>query len=418
MNTRRSSAGLALLLSFLIAIPPAVLADDTELFTTSANPNVLLMLDTTGSMADSASGTPVGDLDGDGASNTKMDILWKVVYTLLNADLSQPSYVVNDTVTVTCSLNNARRWNSTTIDTNISNSKTYQYVEVNNCAVNPSSVSSDPWNLLPGSTTSGGTVRIGSGGQSENMTYATRSSSSPDRFYFTSAESFSNKYNQGSLISFSYSISGTALYPQNYPTDHTEAMSADFRNNLSVGDDNTLLARLGLMTFTTNSSGSSVQINIRNQITSTAPNSPPFNPSYQNIWSSVTNYAYALGGTPTAQALRSAQTFFNTAYNPSTVCRPNFAVMVTDGEDTMGGLDGATGNGYGPDYYHSGSFYPNGYSVNVGQVARNNAVIQEAANLLSYNPTVKLFTVGVGISDTTADQNVQREVLRRAAEQT
>ena len=123
MNTRKSSAGLALLLLFLIAIPPVVLADDTELFTTSANPNVLLMLDTTGSMSDSASGTPVGDLDGDGTSNTKMDILWKVVYTLLNADLSQPSYVTNDTVTVTCALNNARRWNSSTIDTNISSSR-------------------------------------------------------------------------------------------------------------------------------------------------------------------------------------------------------------------------------------------------------------------------------------------------------
>ena len=56
--------------------------------------------------------------------------------------------------------------------------------------------------------------------------------------------------------------------------------------------------------------------------------------------------------------------------------------------------------------------------ANTGQVARHNAVIQEAANLLSNNPTVKLFTVGVGISDTTADKNVQREVLRRAAEQT
>jgi len=37
MNTRKSSAGLALLMSFLIALPPAVFADDTELFTTSAN---------------------------------------------------------------------------------------------------------------------------------------------------------------------------------------------------------------------------------------------------------------------------------------------------------------------------------------------------------------------------------------------
>ena len=185
------------------------------------------------------------------------------------------------------------------------------------------------------------------------------------------------------MISFSYSVSGSALYPENYPTNHTEAMSADFLNNLSAGDDNTLLARLGLMTFTTNSSASAVQINIRNQISSTAPNSPPFTPSYQNIWNSVTQYAYAGGGTPTAQALRSAQTFFNTAYNSSQVCRPNFAVMVTDGEDTMGGSpSGGSGNGQGVDYYHSGNFYPNGYSVNVGQVARNNAVIQEAANLV------------------------------------
>ena len=197
MTTRKSSAGLALLMSFLIALPPAAFADDTELFTTSANPNVLLMLDTTGSMDSSASGTSVGDLDGDGANNTRMDILWKVIYTLLNADLSQPSYVTNDTVTVTCSLNNARRWNSATIDTNISSSRTYQYVEVNNCAVTPSSVSNDPWNLLPGSTTSGGTVRIGSGGQSENMTYATRSSGAPDRFYFTSAKSFSKNIQPG-----------------------------------------------------------------------------------------------------------------------------------------------------------------------------------------------------------------------------
>ena len=57
MTTRRSSAVLALLLSCLIAFPPAAFADDTELFTTTANPNVLLMLDTTGSM-DTTAGVP------------------------------------------------------------------------------------------------------------------------------------------------------------------------------------------------------------------------------------------------------------------------------------------------------------------------------------------------------------------------
>ena len=35
----------------------------------------------------------VGDLDGSSPSNIRMDILWKVIYTLLNADLSHPSYV-------------------------------------------------------------------------------------------------------------------------------------------------------------------------------------------------------------------------------------------------------------------------------------------------------------------------------------
>ena len=105
MTTRKSSAGLALLMLFLIAIPPVVLADDTELFTSSANPNVLLMLDITGSMHDTASGTSVGDLDGeDGTSNTKMDILWKVIYTLLNADLSTP----NSTVSASGTLGGAR----------------------------------------------------------------------------------------------------------------------------------------------------------------------------------------------------------------------------------------------------------------------------------------------------------------------
>ena len=68
MITRKSSAVLALLLSFLIAIPPVALADDTELFTTSANPNVLLMLDTTGSMDTTAGSSTVGELDGSGRS--------------------------------------------------------------------------------------------------------------------------------------------------------------------------------------------------------------------------------------------------------------------------------------------------------------------------------------------------------------
>ena len=89
------------LIAICLAVPLSVLADDTELFSTRANPNVLLMLDTTGSMATVDPGVSgVGDLDGDGTSNTRMDILWKVAYSLLNADLSIPESTLSFSTTV------------------------------------------------------------------------------------------------------------------------------------------------------------------------------------------------------------------------------------------------------------------------------------------------------------------------------
>jgi len=385
-----------------MAMPPVAFSDDTELFTTSANPNVLLMLDTTGSMSTSAGGSSVGELDGDSPSNSRMDILWKVVYTLLNADLSIPGPTA---VTISGRLDRARRWGSSTTDTNISNARQYQYVQVTN-------ITGGTWSMLPGS----GTAQIGSMGTAEPMAYTSRSSGSPYRLYFSSAKSFIYNHSQGSTVSYSTSTS----YSFPFPSDHTEAIGSAYLNNLTTEDENILKARLGLMTFTTNSTGTSIQVNTRNPISSTAPNAPAFSPSYQNIWSSVASYAYASGGTPTAQALRAAQGFFDTAYNPSQVCRQNFAVMITDGEDTMGGLDGATGNGYGPDYYSSGTFNPDGWpsGSNTGQVARNNAVIQEAANLASHSPSATLFTIGVGVGDTQPHLAVLRDVLRKAAEQT
>ncbi|OIP36941.1 MAG: hypothetical protein AUK27_00050 [Deltaproteobacteria bacterium CG2_30_66_27] len=419
MMTKKPVAWLALLLSCLMALPPVAMADDTELFTTSANPNVLLMLDTTGSMGIAAGGTPVGDLDGDGSNNSRMDILWKVVYTLLNSDLSIPSATP---ATITATLDRARRWASSTVDKNISKTRQYQYVQVTN-------LSGGTWSTLPAS----GTVQIGSLGTAEPMSYTSRSSGSPYRFYFSSAKSFIYNHSQGSTVSYTTSAS----YGSPNPTNHTEAMSSAFLNNLTTDDENLLKARLGLMTFTTNPWGTAIQINTRNPVSSTAPNAPPFSPSYQNIWSSVNTYAYASGGTPTAQALRAAQGFFDTAYDSSQACRQNFAVMVTDGEDTMGGLDGATGSGYGPMYYRNGSNYSYTYSAgytftsdgwsgsywdgtpfNNGQVARHNAVIQEAANLASHSPSAKLFTIGVGVSDAQPALATLREVLRRAAEQT
>ncbi|MGZ9148530.1 MAG: hypothetical protein ACXW4G_09170, partial [Candidatus Deferrimicrobiaceae bacterium] len=113
MKTKNLSLWLALFLSCLIALPHSALADDTELFTTSANPNVLLMLDTTGSMDAVAGSSAVGDLDGDSPSNSRMDVLWKVVYTLLNADLSKP----NTSVDATGTLAGARKYPSGNWDT-------------------------------------------------------------------------------------------------------------------------------------------------------------------------------------------------------------------------------------------------------------------------------------------------------------
>ena len=422
-NTGKSSAWLALLLSCLIALPTTALADDTELFTSTANPNVLLMLDTTGSMSDTASGTSVGDLDGqDGTStSTKMDILWKVVYTLLNADLSTPSFDNSSTVTVSGRLLSAKRTDRTTVSSSISNSsgRYYEYVILDG-------INNTSWAQFPGGPTSGGTARIGSFSVWEYMTYSSRSSGAPYTLYFSPAKHFDHDYSQGATISYTYSAGGgSVLYPENFPTNHTQAMSTDFLNNLNtVDDENILKARIGLMTFSSAGAG----LNIWRQVNPppTSPNAPPFIPSYRDIWSTVTAEAYANGGTPTARALNRAQDFFDTATANNTVdiCRQNFAVMVTDGEDTLGGLDGASGNGGGPDYYSgsgtSGTFYPDGNpgtSNNRGQVGRNNAVIQEAANLKTHSPSVKLYTVGVGISDDVPHLRVLREVLRRAAEQ-
>jgi hypothetical protein len=404
MTTRRSSTGLALLISFLFAMPPAAFADDTELFTTSATPNVLLMLDTTGSMDTTAGGSSVGDLDGEGNSNSRMDVLWKVVYTLLNADLSTPAGA-----SASGTLRGARTtWgNWDTSGTVIyAGSTTYNRIRLGN-------FSSSEWDALPGS----GTVVLGSGSVQETLVYTSKGYSSWGGYYYLNFNSrtFANNWSVGNQVAYSSS-------PNNFPTTHTEATSTAFLNNLTVDDENILKARIGLMTFTTNSSGTSVRINIRNQVASNAPNSPSFSPTYQNIWSSVTDYAYAEGGTPTAQALHEAQNFFGTAYNAADWCRPNFAVMITDGEDTMGGSpSGGSGTGGGPDYYSwLGTFYPDGNPFtfnNRGQVARNNAVIREAYNLKTHSPSAQLFTVGVGVSDNMPHLRVLREVLRRAAEQ-
>ncbi|MBP2673383.1 MAG: pilus assembly protein PilY [Deltaproteobacteria bacterium] len=407
-TNRKPAAWLALVLSFLMAVPPSALADDTELFTTTANPNVLLMLDITGSMNTVAGGTSVGDLDGEGNTNSRMDILWKVVYTLLNADLSIPAGSSGGTASGTLAGAHATggSWDTSGTVIRPGSGYTYDRIRLGN-------FSSAEWAMLPSS----GTVEIGSGGVSESLTYTSKGTSSGYYYLAFPSRSFANTYSTSATVTYSYSVT----YSTNYPTNNTEAVSADYLNNLTTADEEILKARLGLMTFTTNSDASSLRIYVRNQIQPADNNAPPFNQSYRSLWSSTTTYAHYGGGTPTGQALNSAQSFFSTATANNTVdiCRPNYAVLITDGEDTMGGLNGATGNGYGPDYYCGGSFNANGWNCgsNTGQVARHNSVIQEAADLKNSAPSVKLFTVGVGISGTDADLRVQRDVLRRAAEQ-
>jgi type IV pilus assembly protein PilY1 len=346
------------------------------------------MLDTTGSMDTTASGTSVGDLDGDSPANSRMDILWKVIYTLLNADLS----IADATATYTCRTNARIR----------TSNNPYSRIEVNGAN----------WNNFPDTN---GTIRVGSGGAAETVTYSTKSRSSGN-YYFNFSPSVTFTYGHSTGTTVSYSVTGSASEP--FPTTSAEAVSTGFLNNLTAADEEILKARLGLMTFST----SGADLTIWKQIQPTDNNVPPYNTSYRSVWNTVTDRAHASGGTPTAQALRLAQTFFSTATASNTVdiCRQNFAVMVTDGEDTMGGLDGASGTGASPDYYSGGVFKADGWpsGSNTGQVARNNAVVQEAYSLRAFSPSVTVFGVGVGISGDQPHLAALREVVRRSAEQT
>ena len=390
MNRKRMRTGKYFWMIPLIAVvlmaPFSVLADDTELFSTRANPNVLLMLDTTGSMNNQDPGvTGIGDLDGNGDSNRRMDILWKVVYSLLNSDLSIPASTISYSTTVRSGFS--------------AGSQTRIRVNA------PSN-----WNSWPDS----GTIQVGSGGSVETVTYTSKTRSS-GRYYFNFSPATNFVYSHPQNHRISYSVGSSYTTP--YPTNHTEAIGTDYGTNVTSIDEEELKARIGLMTFTTNSSATSVQINIRNQIGSSSANASPFaSPTrYSDVWGSVTANAYASGGTPTAQALNRSQNFFTAAYDSSVPCRKNFAILITDGEDTMG-LPGH-GDGYGPNYYPGGTFNSDGSPTgnNPGQVRRNNEVIQAAADLKTQG--YELFSVGVGISGNDAHLRVLREVLRRAAEQ-
>jgi len=412
-KTRCFHAGWwAALAAAVVIVPSVLLADDTELFTTRANPNVLLMIDTTGSMDTKDPAVPsgsIGDLDGDGTSDTRLDILYKVTYTLLNADLSIPSTTNNYSVTLKQSLTPGPFSGDLRV-----------------------SCGGQFGNLPPGPVSAPGyTVRVGSGvtgTRTEPFTY-TRAYQSGNRCYLTVPSGTSFTYNHN-VNSESVFYSTTTSYTVPYPLNSTQADSSAFLTNLDNTDESLMKARLGVMRFKTNSTGTADGIDILNQIQSNAPNEPQFAPTYQDIWSSIRGLTPG-GGTPTAQAISAAQGFFNTSYNSGQICRKNFAVLLTDGEDTAGitGAGNTGGNLGSPNYYHwpngtysanwtSGATYDaNGYSGNTGQVARNNQVIQAAKAVKDSSRAVEMFTVGLGIGADQPAFRTLRHVLRRAAQQ-
>jgi len=70
----------------LVTFP--ALGDDSDFFRVQSMPNVLMVLDDTGSMTSNSGGSVVGDLDGDGLYNTRLDVAYRVLYQILNGDQS------------------------------------------------------------------------------------------------------------------------------------------------------------------------------------------------------------------------------------------------------------------------------------------------------------------------------------------
>jgi Tfp pilus tip-associated adhesin PilY1 len=403
--------GCAALAAAAFIVPSTVLADDTELFNTRANPNVLLMLDTTGSMNTkdpAVTSGSIGDLDGDNLPDRRLDILYKVTYNLLNADLSIPACSAIDQVSLTQP---------------IDKSTSYSQVQVS-CG--------GDWDSFPSGS---GPYTVTVGGPTEQFPYASTSSTgsgSGKKCYLVlpSSTTFQSAHTSGSAVK--YCVPSTSTYTTPFPKTHNEAQGSDYLNNLDNTDESVLKARIGVMRFMTNRTGTADGIDILNQIQNTAPNAPRFVPNYQDIWKSIRGLQPG-GGTPTAQALNAGVAFFNTAYNADEPCRKNFVVIITDGEDTAGLTgSGKTGGNLGsPYYYRSGSSYSSDYfsgstfeadgwpywSSNTGQVARNNQVIQAAAALKASSRNVTVFSVGVGISADQPHFRMLRHVLRRAAEQ-
>jgi Tfp pilus tip-associated adhesin PilY1 len=411
MKTSKYPAGLALLIAFLIALPAVALANDEELFSSSSKANVLLLLDTTGSMGDPADNTVPALYDTSATGGRKMDALWKVVYTLLNANGS------GATQGSAGKLGTATKTSGGGTSTSLVAGTSYNKITIT--GVSPSIA--DNTAILPDSDTTGTFVSVITGASSAGIKYTSKSRSGTTvTLNISGGQVFSTSVSFPAKSIIIYSADFT------YPQSNYDATSAPYRNNLTyrdgdpITDEATLKANIGLITF-----DQTAGIRTRAYIYPTSA------PAYLNIWDNVTNYAKPGGLTPAAQAVRQAISFFKTATNNNYyVCSKNIAILITDGADTVGGVaivNGpllGTGSGSSPDYGTSNAPAPDNPTM-----LRYNAVIQEAARLKndpgssvyswgSLDPNaapVDLYAIGLGISDNSPDSNVLREVLRRAA---
>jgi Tfp pilus tip-associated adhesin PilY1 len=426
MSTRKTTGWLALLMSIMVALPQVSMADDQELFSSRANPNMLLMLDVTGSMSEATAPGVPALYDTSSTGNRKMDALWKVVYTLLNANLSIPTGTSGGVERqITCKLDRAKRQSNGDWNDSMRYARSYNEIQVTD-------ISNSDWALLPLSDPTGTQVFISTSGLSVGIQYTGRSTTGTKAFYILGGQTFSPTvtFPQGSTIYYQYSSTSSSTYTTPYPQSNTQATTAPYRNNLTsadgkaMTDEQTLKLRIGVMTFEATGGGDHSprvpNIKTRNQVYPSSPNSPPFTPNYLSIWDNVTTYAKPGGYTPSAVALDCAVTYFKTATSNNTVdiCRKNVAVMITDGADTVGGVPITSGPITGTGTGSSVSFGTDN-TPDTDTMLRYNAVIQEAAILKSSTgaPPVELYTIGLGINAVDQDTNILREVLRRAAEQ-
>jgi Neisseria PilC beta-propeller domain len=452
----------------VIALPSfSAFSDDSELFTNTANPDVLLVVDTSPSMntIDPLASPAVPDLNGpdpaDGIvrANQRFDIIWKVLYSLLNYDGSSPG----DTPTFSGTLKNSTVVGAIRIE-----------------------VSATYYNQFPSSSAAGNKVIIGSGTTVELRDYDYKTTSFGPRYWIYLTQTLARSHSAGEKFDFY-----TSYFTSPYPLTNTLAEDSSYINNIDNNDMASLKLRLGLMTYTSSGSSSPSGYGgiIENQQKGTifspaSPNGPPFSPTYRDLWNSVISTSGQHGvwdkasSTPTTLALTyDVPLYFTRAYDTNAVCRKKYVVLITDGEDTRG--QGNEGTNTNPRYYYpgfadergtiascgtspnnypadqySGCYKPpatppaystvpppSGSSTNVffpnaweswdtgrpgGQVQRHNWLIAQGKALKDAG--VELFVVGVGLSGTqrnaaTGPKTAQpmnvalRHVLRRVAQQ-